>query len=895
MTARKRNHRSTSGRGAYHNDLTLFSVTPASSAKCNKASGQPSSRSLFVSSVSSGDIQKRPSESRFVSNGAGWREVGGIAWAFLSALILLSLLSYEPSEDPLLNASTGLTTNWLGQIGLVFSSYALLLFGQASYLLSVYLFAGAVFALNNRSFSHRLFLVQLILAVVAGASLLNWWTGLDVEKSLKLTTAERGGLVGEALTSWILPYLGVPGTGIILGTLLLSLTGLIAQINPIQVLFAAPAWFSELIFKIRMAHADKIKRLELEAKRLEKERQRYERELRKSGNLSSTSAKPENRPEPRIIDTAVSSTKLEEDPQKLEPDSFSQKDKSRDASPERSSPPINSADFGGLQNTVSSKQPAKKSPSQSASNALTVADHALLYKNYTLPPLSLLRPPPPGAKISASPEELTLRQELLLETLAEFGINATRGDITRGATITRYEIYPAKGVRVDRITSLNRDIARAMKAESVNILAPIPGKDSVAIDLPNETKTPVNLRDLLESQYFRKSDARIPLALGKDVYGETLVADLAAMPHLLIAGTTGSGKSVCINCIILSLLYKFSPEDLRLILVDPKVVEMQCYNGLPHLVVPVVTDPKKVLLALRWVVNEMERRYELMARLGVRNITAYNAKQKQQREEKPNSVSEQEQSESLVSEQESDTDDSFERMISDTTSQSETPTPIKLPYIVVIIDELADLMQTAPKDVEAAIARIAQKARAAGIHLILATQTPRAQVITGVIKTNIPCRIAFQVPSSLDSRVILDDSGAENLLGKGDMLYLPPGSSKLVRAQGAFVSDDEVLDVVAHITKRYQPSYEPEAQSKIMTPANGAGEADSDEDEDLIERCIELVIMEKKASTSLLQRKLRLGYTRAARIMDILESRGIVGPENGAKAREVLVQSDEDV
>jgi S-DNA-T family DNA segregation ATPase FtsK/SpoIIIE len=757
-----------------------------------------------------------------------------------------------------------------------FASISFILFGLASYLLPIFLFLGSVFSLTNRIFSHRLFLLQMVVATTVGSALLNWWTGLQPDTALKKTTLESGGILGDILTSWMLPYLGVPGTGLILSTLFICIAILITQLNPITIITQTPAWISEFIYQWQIKHADRIKRLELERKRIEKQSRRLEQEIYRS-RLVEEIPVAQQRPQPRIIDTAQPRTASEHT--KPSP-STTQSETPRTSD---SVPATNTREPDTTKNTT--KQPS------------IPTDISTLYKNYHLPPITLLKQPEIPNKPASTPEELAANQQLLLETLAEFGISATRGDITRGATITRYEIYPAKGVRVDRITSLNRDIARAMKAESVNILAPVPGKDSVAIDLPNTYKTPVCLRDLIDSPYFKKSDARIPLALGKDVYGETLVADLAAMPHLLIAGTTGSGKSVCINCIILSLLYKFNPEDLRLILVDPKVVEMQCYNGLPHLVVPVVTDPKKVLLALRWVVNEMERRYEYMARLGVRNITAYNAKQqvakmKNSTENEPSK----EKSSSKSTTSDAENPDESELLKPNTTDETDPEDqirlPEKLPYIVVIIDELADLMQTAPKDVEAAIARIAQKARAAGIHLILATQTPRAQVITGVIKTNIPCRIAFQVPSSLDSRVILDDSGAENLLGKGDMIYLPPGSSKLHRAQGAFVSDEEVQAVVTSITSRFGPCYENDAQTKIMTSSQSDSGEEEQEDEELIERCIELVIMEKKASTSLLQRKLRLGYTRAARIMDILEKRGIVGPENGAKAREVLVQNE---
>ena len=844
--------------------------------KTNTPSPEGNSRK-FTHSVSYETSQApltKPRARQSATSGAGGlREIGGILCAFISALALLALMSYDINEDPRLTANPPITTNWLGKIGLNFASLTFILFGTSAYLIPAFLFIGSVFSLANHIFSHRLFLLQLVLATCVGSALLNWWSGLQPAVALKQTTLESGGIVGDVITTWMLPYLGVPGTGLILSTLLFCLIVLMTQLNPVTIITRAPARFSELIYNWRLKHADGLKRLELESKRIEKESRRLEREILRS-KLAANPPVQSERPQPKIIDTAQPTT-----PQQTA------KTRNTSRQPEPANP--NEA-------TTNTLHRSEDSPINTTKSTTTKTNAADLFKDYRLPPLNLLNQPEIAHKPAATPEELAANQQLLLDTLAEFGINATRGDITRGATITRYEIYPARGVRVDRIASLDRDIARAMKAESVNILAPVPGKDSVAIDLPNTSKTPVCLRDLIDSPFFKKTDARIPLALGKDVYGETLVADLAAMPHLLIAGTTGSGKSVCINCIILSLLYKFNPEDLRLILVDPKVVEMQCYNGLPHLVVPVVTDPKKVLLALRWVVNEMERRYEYMARLGVRNIAAYNARQKSSLQTSPTSPQTETKSGPDIS-TDSDSGDADAPLSSPTqagASDDQIRPPQKLPYIVVIIDELADLMQTAPKDVETAIARIAQKARAAGIHIILATQTPRAQVITGVIKTNIPCRIAFQVPSSLDSRVILDDSGAENLLGKGDMLYLPPGSSKLHRAQGAFVSDEEVQAVVSHITNRYSPCYETEAQTKIMTQSPADSGADEEEDEELIERCIQLVITEKKASTSLLQRKLRLGYTRAARIMDILENRGIVGPENGAKAREVLVQSN---
>ena len=481
---------------------------------------------------------------------------------------------------------------------------------------------------------------------------------------------------------------------------------------------------------------------------------------------------------------------------------------------------------------------------------------------------------------AADPSELEHVQQILIDTLAQFGIAVAPGDITKGPTITRYEVYPAKGVRVDKIVSLERDLARATRAERINILAPIPGKDTVGIELANTRKVTVKLRELLQSPDWEeaKGHAKIPLALGKDVYGKAIITDLAQMPHLLVAGTTGSGKSVCVNALIASMLFRFTPEELRFIMIDPKVVEMQFYNSLPHLAFPIVTDPKKVLLALRWLIDQMERRYKIFARVGVRNIVGFNARPKK-------SVA---AGADRVGEDEAATEGPGS---APPATKDELQIPDKIPYIVVIIDELADLMQTAPADVESAIARITQMARAAGIHLIVATQTPRADVVTGVIKANIPSRIAFQVASKIDSRVILDENGADRLLGQGDMLYLPPSASRLIRAQGVLVTDDEIHRLVDYVSKQSPPAFDAAMHEKLQSAAAPEEEV-TEEDEELVEKCLEIIRQEKRASTSLLQRRLRLGYTRAARIVDILEQRGILGPGEGAKPREILVDLD---
>ena len=560
-----------------------------------------------------------------------------------------------------------------------------------------------------------------------------------------------------------------------------------------------------------------------------------------------------NRPAPKVVDTTVPSTE-----------------------------PVVTRRRPSLAELRASEEKAKAAPSPTSATSS--------WEDYVLPGLDLLEEHSLEARTATDPSELQEVQQILIETLAQFGIAVGPGDITKGPTITRYEVYPAKGVRVDKIVSLERDLARATSAERINILAPIPGKDTVGIELANTRKVTVKLRELFQSTDWdtAKEHAKIPLALGKDVYGKTIIADLAQMPHLLVAGTTGSGKSVCINALIASMLFRFTPEEMRLVIIDPKMVEMQAYQSLPHLAFPIVTDPKKVLLALRWLIDEMERRYRMFARVGVRNIVGFNArpKKKTQKELDAEAV------ESGVSpdraRKSAETADATAIKVP---REDEEEIPDRIPYVVVIVDELADLMQTAPADVETAIARITQMARAAGMHVIVATQTPRADVITGVIKANIPSRIAFQVASKIDSRVILDENGAERLLGQGDMLYLPPSASRLIRAQGVLVTDNEIHALVEFVSKQSPPAFDTAMHEKLQSTSAPEEEVTA-EDEELVEKCIEIIRQEKRASTSLLQRRLRLGYTRAARIVDILEQRGILGPGEGAKPREILVDLD---
>jgi len=536
--------------------------------------------------------------------------------------------------------------------------------------------------------------------------------------------------------------------------------------------------------------------------------------------------------------------------------------------------------------------PARPKPAPRKPKPIAVAATPKI-GNYQLPPMDLLQFPDTNAKPTETKEELMANAQLMKNTLAQFDIEVAIGDITKGPTITRYELHPSPGVKLEKITALANNIAAALKAERIHILAPVPGKSSVGVEVPNAIKTKVIMRELLESEEWINAKARVPLALGKDVYGHPIIADLSDMPHLLIAGSTGSGKSVCINAIVASLLYKFPPDQLRFVMIDPKVVELQHYNALPHLVVPVVNDPKKVILALRWVVNEMEKRYKIFAKVGVRNIKSFNERPRH----KPPPPQELELPLTAKREKVETSSNGFAVEVDEeivVPRDDDIVIPEKLSYIVVIIDELADLMLVAPADVEMAIARITQMARAAGIHCIVATQRPSVDVITGVIKANIPARIAFQVAARVDSRTILDAMGADKLLGKGDMLYLPPGSAKLIRAQGALITDQEIQSIVDFISKQGKPSYEMEIHQQLQKPVSSL---DGDlggcgEDEELIEQCIEVIRSEQKASVSLLQRRLKLGYGRAARIMDELENRGVVGPSKGAEPRDILIDLD---
>ncbi len=464
------------------------------------------------------------------------------------------------------------------------------------------------------------------------------------------------------------------------------------------------------------------------------------------------------------------------------------------------------------------------------------------FDNYNYPTIDLLEDRTNAGSIDE--KEIKNKALAIEETLESFGIGSKVVQIDVGPTVTCYELKPQRGVKVSKILNLSDDLALSLATSGIRILAPIPGKSHVGIEVPNKSKEIVGFKEIISTSNFQNAKSKIPFAMGKSISGDPIVSGIEKMPHLLVSGATGSGKSVCINTIIMSILYKHSPDEVKLLMIDPKVVELSVYNGIPHLIMPVITDPKKASSSLFWAISEMEKRYKAFQKYHVRDIEGYKEAAK--------------------------TDESMEN----------------LPYIVVIIDELADLMMTAASEVEDYIMRLAQKSRACGIHLVIATQRPTVDVITGTIKANIPSRISFAVTSQTDSRTILDSAGAEKLLGKGDMLFASSDSMRPLRIQGAFVSDKEVLNVVEHIKKESQASYDEKA---IETVEEKSKVAEIDNEDELLDEATRIIIEENTASVSLLQRKLRIGYARAGRIIDQLETKGIVGPYEGSKPRKVLV------
>lgn len=718
-----------------------------------------------------------------------------------------------------------LTGQDLGILGSWMEDTLHFLFGSLAVIPSIFLvYMGARYVYRGRGFSltKRGCLWGALYVLALGW--IHHWETLPGRELTADSLSQCGGIIGGVLV-WGLHILFGSGIGTTLVLFALSASGILLMThwsltNGMQLLGAKT--------ETKMKHVHTVI---LEKKAAWEEQQRLAAESREP-------AEEENEPPKGFL--FQKKEKQREDP--VIPSEIPEVDPVSDEAPETEIPDVESDDETAVPAAEKRTEPADEAPEPAEIQEKTPGTENPAYR---LPPLSLLHE---GTQTSGSVREEARKNVQVLEsTLRSFGVSVRITDVSVGPTVTRYELEPAPGVKVSRITNLQDDIALQLAATHIRIEAPIPGKSAVGIEVPNEKTAEVALRDVLDDSSFKNRKGGVPVALGKDITGRPVVTDLTKMPHLLIAGSTGSGKSVCINTIIMSILFHQQPDDVKLILIDPKVVELSVYNGIPHLRIPVVTEAKKAAGALQWAVREMESRYQQFSYAHVRDIGGYNKLNPEQR----------------------------------------------LPFIVIIIDELADLMMAASDSVEDAICRLAQKARAAGIHLVLATQRPSVDVITGVIKANIPSRISFAVSSQVDSRTILDMAGAEKLIGKGDMLFNPIGAANPVRVQGAFVSDEEVEAVANYIkTEAVQGEVRYEAIN-LDLPEKPERVQEAEQEDELLQEAAEWILDTKKASVSMLQRRFRIGYTRAGRLMDTLEHMGIVGPADGAKPRDILMTREE--
>lgn len=858
----------------------------------------------------------------------GWREVTGIVLLVVAGLLLAALWSYDWRDiSHLRSPPNNPPHNYIGPVG-AWAGFAMLMTcGLAAWLLPpvlAYLGLLAVFQREGRVWPKALW---SILVLASACALVELHPGLWSAPCERFNLAAfPGGVTGDLVAARGLgQWLGTGGGTLAALVLLLVGVLMMAGVHP----SIAGQWVSgagrkalERYKSWRTARQDRIEQLAEEEREVAKQRRKLEQAIKQQGPepakvstrkraFEDAAAVPAREKAPAGLVTlddedppapAVLPAKPAVIPRKSAAAPMPASVVEEAAEPRPAAGPVTgglSAIYSKLRRQPDGDKPAEPAPAPvakpppvlrlpdppkprpqttpAAPDTVPASVAPVQPNTWTMPTLALLDPLPSEASRDLGPADFSGAALILKETMAEFGIEVDVTNVERGPVVTRYELLPAPGVRVEKISALSNNIALAMKAESIRVQAPIPGKGVVGIEVPNPKTTAVYLREIMESPVWQSGKAALPLALGKDVGGHVLVADLAEMPHMLVAGATGSGKTVCMNSILSGLLAARTPDQMKLMLVDPKIVEFAAYNNLPHLVVPVVTDAKKVALGLRWAINEMEKRYKLFAKVGVRNIKGFNSRPIVKQEElfpaggegeagappRPPPVS------------------------------AEDRVPDRLPYLVIVIDELADLMLVAQADIENSIARLAQLSRAVGIHMIIATQRPSVNVITGTIKANFPARIAFQVASKVDSRTILDTVGAEKLLGKGDMLFLPPGSSKLLRAQGTYTSDGENHRIIESWKTQGQPAFESAIKDKIE--GKQVDLPDMEEDDELLEQSMEIIRQTRRASTSSLQRRLRIGYTRAARIMDLLEQKGIVGPAQGSDPREILIDLDGEV
>ena len=842
------------------------------------------------------------------------KPIVAVVLALIGAFLLVAMLFHAPADQNLIpewlektfslpaesNAAT--EHNPCGAFGATVAVILFSLFGYAGFFVPFFLFAAAWFALNQRA--HTLWPVKvtlMVLCVVLFAPILTLWLGTAKDVSVAFDPRGPGGVLGSMLFSAVFhPVLGDYGTWILVFPYGFCLLGALAD-DPKATL---ASWIAEMRDGFGAWNAER-KAAAVTIAEEQRRRATIAAELRRKQQdvIGTAIAVPQPKEAPKAA-TKVAPVTVDlpqevpvgAGPDLVEPDTvtISPDPANKDKKPEKPKAVTEEEDEA---------RPGRKTPEPLGPNAGKVlvvqpdkiekarASQVIKKRgDYIFPEVKMLNEPAANSKLE--PEDFRKRASDLIETLKQFKVDCVPVDpvngvdvgIQQGPSITRYEIKPAPGVRVEKIANLSNNIAMNLEAEAVRILAPVPGRGTVGIEIPNKNRKDVLLREIIESKAWAEAAMELPVVLGVDsVTNKPVIQDLAKMPHALIAGATGQGKSVCINAIIVSLLYRCTPQDLRFIMVDPKVVELQIYNNLPHLLIPVETDAKRVPAALKWIIAEMSQRYKIFAKSGVKNITGFNAKFAKEAglpKQEELALSPDELAAAVAA---------AEEVIDDGVRvQNE-----KLPYIVCIIDEMADLMMVAAKDVETSVARIAQLARAAGIHLVLATQRPSTDVITGLIKANLPTRIGFKVASQIDSRTILDRGGAETLVGRGDMLFVPPGSATLNRVQGAFVGEQEVAAIVAFLAeKNGKPEF---AQDVIKAIEKGAsdgtgGEEGEDGEDPLVAQSWAIIKETRRASVSMLQRRLKLGYNRAARIMDVLHDKGYVGPENGSSPREILVE-----
>jgi S-DNA-T family DNA segregation ATPase FtsK/SpoIIIE len=838
------------------------------------------------------------------------RPILAVVLALVAAFLVVAMITHASTDRSWLPPSDTVATptdNTCGVLGASLAVVLFSLFGYAGFFVPFFLFAAAWFALNQRA--HTLWPVKvtlMALCIILFTPILTLWLGTSPDATAAFDPKGPGGVLGNLLYSHLFqPYLDY-GTWILVFPYGFCLLGALAD-DPKATL---ASWIAEMRDAFGAWNAER-KAAALKAAEEQRRRDAAAAELRRKqaevvGAVMSV-PQPKETVKPvtktAVVDTPHEGPADDEDvgPDLVEPDKVTISSDAPKVEKAEKPKPVAEEEEEDEEEEEAAKPP-RKQPEPLGPNAGKVlvvqpdkiekarASQVIKKRgDYVFPEIKMLNEPAAGSKLP--PEDFRKRAADLIETLKQFKVDCIPVDpangvdvgIQQGPSITRYEIKPAPGVRVEKIANLSNNIAMNLEAEAVRILAPVPGKGTVGIEIPNKSRKDVLLREIIESKAWAEAQMELPVVLGVDsVTNKPVIQDLAKMPHALIAGATGQGKSVCINAIIVSLLYRCTPQDLRFIMVDPKVVELQIYNNLPHLLIPVETDPKRVPAALKWLIAEMSQRYKIFAKCGVKNITGFNAKIAKEagapkQEELP--LSPEEQAAAAAAAEEA-VDDGVR-------VQTE-----KLPYIVCIIDEMADLMMVAAQDIETSVARIAQLARAAGIHLVLATQRPSTDVITGLIKANLPTRIGFKVTSQIDSRTILDRGGAETLIGNGDMLFVPPGSATLNRVQGAFVGEQEVAAIVEFLAeKNGKPEFAQDVIKAIKEGAEGGEDGEDGEagEDPLVAQSWAIIKQTRRASVSMLQRKLSIGYNKAARIMDILEEKGYVGPENGSSPREILV------